>query len=113
MKEKKIWEKYLDRVNELDELESIYRKLRAAFKEEGWTDEDLEHPPYYPRVIMALYEKFHAAREKLHNQLNLYFGDFDVFELDNYIQKKLRIIDLETPLRNGNNKRDNRGNEDY
>lgn len=112
MKNKKIWERYLDKVNELEELESVYRKLRIAFQEEGWTDKDLRFPPYYPRDIMMLSQKFESTQLNLINNLKLYFGDINLNELNDYIQKKLHIIDLETPLKNGSNKRDNTRDED-
>jgi len=42
MKLQSGWKKYLEVIDELKELESIYRELRHAFRREGWTEKDLE-----------------------------------------------------------------------
>jgi hypothetical protein len=113
MKKKKNWEKYITMVDEFYELENIYRGMRLLFQGFGWTEQDLENPPSYPISLMNLHTKFQNAHSDLFKRLKTLFGDVDVNELNSYIQEKFHIIDLETPLKNGNNKRNNRRNEDY
>jgi hypothetical protein len=49
----------------------------------------------------------------LKSELISYFGDIDNQELTDYIINKLKHIDLEIPLKNGDIKRDNSRDEDY
>ena len=46
MEHKKPWQKFMDELHPESELISVYKKLRHAFNREGWTEKDLERPPY-------------------------------------------------------------------
>ena len=108
MEHKKAWEKYIDKLNADKELQDTYRKLRHAFNREGWTEEDLVSPPYYPQDIMSNFQKFSDLRNKLFHELKTYFDIIDHNEFSHYIGNRLKLIDLEIPLENGSKKRNNR-----
>ena len=112
MKHKKPWQKFIDELHPESELISVYKKLRHAFNREGWTEEDLVRPPYYPTDIMQNFQKFSGLRDDLIRELKSYFGTIDHNEFSDYLQNKLKHIDLEIPLENGNIKRDNSRDED-
>ena len=113
MEHKKPWQKFMDELHPESELISVYKKLRHAFNREGWTEKDLERPPYYPQDIMNGYQKMSYLVGDLKSELKSYFGDIDNDEFTDYLQSKLKHIDLEIPLENGNIKRDNSRDEDY
>jgi len=112
MKKKKPWMKYMDEIYPESELSAVYRKLRHAFQREGWTQEQLERPPYYPQDIMNYYQKISDLVTSLKSEIKSYFGDIDTAEFSDYLQSKLKRIDLEIPLKNGNIKRNNPRDED-
>ena len=113
MKLESGWKKYLGVVNELGELQSIYRKLRHAFRREGWTEEDLVRPPYYPQDIMSNFQRFSDEQTRVFHTLKDYFDLKDFNEYTDYLKEKLHNIDLEIPLKDGNTKRENSRDEDY
>jgi len=113
MEKKPAWKKFMDELHPESELISVYKKLRHAFNREGWSEEDLERPPYYPQDIMNGYQKISYLINDLKSELKDYFGNIDNDDFTNYLQSKLKHIDLEIPLENGNIKRDNSRNEDY
>jgi hypothetical protein len=112
MEKKKPWMKYMDEIHPESKLISVYIKLRHAFNREGWSEEDLKKPPYYPQDIMNGYQKMSHLINDLKSELISYFGDIDNEELTDYIISKLKRIDLEIPLKNGNIKRNNSRDED-
>ena len=91
------FEKYIKQLNADKELQSIYRKLRDCFKREGWSEEDLEKPPYYPNDIMAYYQQFSQEHNRLFNEIRMYF-DIDHNEFVDYLKREMKQIDDETPL---------------
>ena len=109
---KKHYNKFVSMTNADKEILETYRELRRAFQREGWSDEDLVSPPYYPNDIMRNFQKFSLLRDKLFSELKSFF-DIDHNEFVDYFQDKLKYIDLETPLDNGNTERRNQGDEDY
>jgi hypothetical protein len=109
---KKHFDKYIGLTNSDKELLETYRNLRIAFQREGWSEKDLESPPYYPTDIMRNFQKFSNLRDELFLELKSFF-DIDHNEFVDYLQDKLKKIDLETPLENGNTERRNQGDEDY
>lgn len=113
MEHKKNWMKYIDTLGVDNELAETYYNLRKAFKREGWTEEDLKSPPYYPNDIMRNFQKFSNLRNEVFFEIKSFFGDVDHNEFSDYLMNKLKIIDLKTPLNNGNIKRNNSRDEDY
>lgn len=113
MERKKAYKKYVDKLNADRELQDTYRALRHAFNREGWTEEDLVRPPYYPKDIMRNFQEFSELRDKLYHELKTYFDIVDHNEFTDYISGRLKLIDLEIPLENGNTERNNSRNKDY
>jgi hypothetical protein len=91
------FEKYIKQLGADKELQSIYRKLRNCFKREGWSEEDLVKPPYYPQDIMRYYQAFSGEHSRLFNEVRMYF-DIDHNEFIDYLKKEMKQIDDETPL---------------
>lgn len=112
MSMKKHYNKYVAMTDADKEILETYRELRKAFQREGWSEEDLVSPPYYPSDIMRNFQKFSSLRDKLFFELKSFF-DIDHNEFVDYLQDKLKDINLETPLNNGDTKRRNQGDEDY
>lgn len=104
---KKHWMKYIDTLGVDNELTETYYNLRKAFQQEGWTEEDLKSPPYYPTDIMQNFQKFSRLKDKVFFEIRSFFGDVDLNEFNDYLMDKLKIIDLKTPLENGSKKRNN------
>ena len=94
----KPFERYIKQLNIDDDIKSLYRKLRVCFKKEGWSEKDLENPPYYTRDIMAYFQQYSNEHSKLYKELNLYF-DIDHNEFANYLKKEMKLIDKEIPLK--------------
>ena len=113
MKFKTGWQKYLEVIDELKELKSIYRELRMAFRREGWTEEDLKRPPYYPKDILVNFQRFSDEQSRVFILLKDFFDIKDFNEFADYLKEILRIIDLEIPLNDGDIERNNSGDEDY
>lgn len=108
----KPFEKYLNSSNGLQRISEIYLKLRQYFQKEGWSEEDLENPPYYSAELMSLYELFGAEQRNLFRQLKDFF-DIDEDEFKDFIKSVLLKINEITPLNDGNYQRRNQGDEDY
>jgi hypothetical protein len=61
---------------------------------------------------MNYYQKISNLITDLKSEMRTYFGDIDINEFTDYIHSKLKHIDLEIPLRDGNIKRNNSRDED-
>ena len=103
----KHYKKYIETLNADKDLLETYRKLRRAFQREGWTEKDLEKPPYYPSDIMRNFQRFSDLHSELFHELKGFFSDIDHNEFVDYLKDKLKEIDLEIPLDYGNNERRN------
>ena len=91
-----------------------YKILRRRFQTEGWTEKDLEKPPYYPTDVMSYYSKIQRLKKELIYDLSLMLGNkIDENMINNYVADRFRQIDIEIPLKDGNIKRNNSRNEDY
>ena len=69
MEHKKHWMKYIDTLGVDNELAQTYYNLRKAFQREGWTEEDLVRPPYYPNDIMRNFQKFSGLRNEIFSEI--------------------------------------------
>ena len=94
------YKKFIDELGLTEKLEEIYFRIRLVLLKEGWSDADLEKPPYYPQDLMTLFHKFHNERDKILKTISEYGFDVDYDDLLNYIQIKLKKIDDITPLNN-------------
>jgi hypothetical protein len=90
-----IIDKFLDIQDK--ELMDIYLSLRLAFIREGWTEKDLERPPYYPTDIMINFQKFSDEQKRLFFELKGFFN-IDWHEFLDYIKPRLLRINEKTPL---------------
>jgi len=103
------WKKFAETLELTRELEKTYFKIREVFQREGWTQKDIEKPPYYPNDLMLLHRSIQPLIREIDQTISDYGFNVDGNELHYYIMDKLSHIDDITPLRieNGNNKRDN------
>ena len=103
------WKKFAESLGLTKELEEVYFKLREVFQREGWTQKDIEKPPYYPEELMFYHSRIQPLIREINQTISDYGFNVDGNELHYYIMDKLSHIDDITPLRkqNGNNKRDN------
>jgi hypothetical protein len=94
------WKKFIDELKLTEKLEEIYFRIRLVLQREGWSDKDLENPPYYPQDLMSLFHKFQNERDKTIKTIEDYGFEIDINHLTDYIQIKLKSIDDITPLKN-------------
>lgn len=94
----KPWEKFVENVEITSDIEKTYLKLRKIFKREGWSEKDLENPPYYPSDLMRNFQKFSNQRNDIFRMLKDYGFEVDSNDVTDYIQNKLKKIDEITPL---------------
>jgi hypothetical protein len=91
---------FMEELNLIEDIEEIYYRIRLIFQREGWSDEDLQKPPYYPQDLMRLYHKFSDERDSIFKTVRDYGFDVDKVSLTDYIHNKLKKIDDITPLKN-------------
>jgi hypothetical protein len=110
----KPFEKFLLHSSLVREMLDSYLELRQHLQEEGFTQKELERVTNPTLRMVLLYEKFNNKKNTLFRQIKDYGFDMRIDELIEYIQPLLNKIDEITPLKeNGDNKRDNIGNDDY
>jgi len=95
MKNNKAIKKYMEIMSK--DISDIYYALRLAFLREGWSEEDLENPPYYPNDIMRNYQKFSGAQNILFSDVRDKFN-LSWEEFNEYLIGVLSGIDEKTPL---------------
>jgi|TARA_R110000796_G_scaffold172051_2_gene289054 hypothetical protein len=95
MDKKNLIPKYLEITSK--DIVDIYYALRLAFIREGWSQKDLEKPPYYPNDIMRNFQRFSNEQNKLFFDLKGIF-DIDFDEFNEYLTVILQRIDDKTPL---------------
>ena len=96
----------------LQRIIEIYLKIRQYFQSEGWSEKDLENPPYYSAQLMTLHEKFGGEIRDLLQQMKDLGFEVDTEDFNEYLKPLLQNINELTPLSNGNHKRRNQGDED-
>ena len=95
----KAWKKFAGTLELTRELEDTYFKIRKIFRREGWTQKDIERPPYYPNDLMFLHSKVQQLIQETDQTIRDYGFDVDEDEVSYYIIDKLRHIDDITPLK--------------
>ena len=80
------------------ELEETYFKIREVFQREGWSQKDIEKPPYYPQDLMFLHRELQQLVQEVDRTIRDYGFNVDGTEVHYYIMDKLRYIDEITPL---------------
>ena len=96
------WEKFADALQLTKDLEDIYFEMRKVFQREGWTQKDIEKPPYYPQDLMFLHSELPPLIREIDKTIKDYGFDVDGTKVHYYVMDKLRHIDDITPLRNPN-----------
>jgi hypothetical protein len=109
----KPFEKFLSRSVGLQRIIEIYLKIRQYFQSEGWSEKDLENPPYYSAQLMTFHQDFNDEKRSLFRQTKDLGFDFEVEEFDDYLKQILQNINELTPLSDGDYERGNQGDEDY
>ena len=92
------WKKFAETLEITKELEETYFKIREVFQREGWTQKDIEKPPYYPQDLMFLHRKFQQLVREVDRTIRDYGFVVDGDDVHYYIMDKLRQIDDITPL---------------
>ena len=101
----KAWIKFVDTLELTKDLEQNYFDMRKIFQREGWSEEDLLSPSYFPQDLLQLHSKFQPKMREIFQTIKDYGFDVDGDEVHYYIMDKLSHIDGITPLRepDGNN----------
>ena len=93
------WEKFADTLQLTKDLENIYFEMRKVFQREGWTQKDIEKPPYYPQDLMRLHSELPPLIREIDKTIKDYGFDVDGTKVHYYVMDKLSHIDDITPLR--------------
>jgi len=110
----KPFEKFLIHSSLVREILDTYLELRTHLQDEGFSQEELERVTSPTIRMMLLYDRFNDKKNTLFRQIRDYGFEIHSDDLIEYIQPLLNKIDEITPLKkNGNNERDNIGNDDY
>lgn len=97
----------------LRNLLDVYLEMRKHFQELGFSESDLDDPPTYTMTMMRLHDRFSDRLNSLHRMISDYGFNIERDELVNYVHPLLLKINELTPLKNGDNKGNNTGDEDY
>ena len=93
----KPYEKYLSHTTKLQDLLDIYLSIRMIVKDLGWSEQDLENPPFYPNNLMSAFQRFEEKNKYLFNDTKLW-TNVSWEEYFSYIQPLMKKIDELTPL---------------
>ena len=96
------WEKFADALQLTKDLENIYFEMRKVFQREGWTQKDIQKPPYYPQDLMFLHSELPPLVREIDQTIKDYGFDVDGTKVHYYVMDKLSHIDDITPLRKPN-----------
>ena len=97
----------------LRNLLDVYLEMRKHFQELGFSESDLDDPPTYTTTMMRLHDRFTDRLNSLHRMISDYGFNIERGELVDYVGPLLLKINELTPLKNGDNKGNNTGDEDY
>ena len=93
------WKKFIITLELTKDLEQNYFDMRKIFQREGWSQEDLISPRYFPQDLLQLQSKFQPKMREIFQTIKDYGFDVDTDEIHNYIMDKLSHIDDITPLK--------------
>jgi hypothetical protein len=93
----KPYEKYLSHTTKLQDLLDIYLSIRMIVKDLGWSEQDLENPPFYPNNLMSAFQRFEEKNNYLFNDTKS-FTNVSWNEYLSYVQPLMKKIDELTPL---------------
>jgi len=109
----KPFEKFLANASALRELLDVYLELRQHLQELGFSESELDNPPTYTTKMMNLQERFQNRLNSLIQLVKDYGFDVTKDEVKDYVMPLLLKINELTPLKDGDSKRDDSGDEDY
>ena len=109
----KPFEKFLSNSVGLQRIIEIYLKMRQYFQAEGWSEKDLEKPPYYSAQLMTLHQNFGGEIKDLLQQMKDLGFEVENEDFNEYLKPLLKNINELTPLNDGDYERGNKGDEDY
>jgi hypothetical protein len=98
----KAWRKFVDSLELTKDLEQDYFDMRKIFQREGWTQDELASPRYFPQDLLVLHSKFQPKMREIFQTIKDYGFNVDGNEVHYYIMDKLSHIDDITPLRKPN-----------
>ena len=101
------WKKFVDTLELTKDLEQNYFDMRKIFQREGWTQEELASPRYFPQDLLVLHSRFQPKMREIFQTIKDYGFDVDGDEVHYYIMDKLHHIDEITPLRKPNGYNEN------
>ena len=101
------WKKFVDTLELTKDLEQNYFDMRKIFQREGWTQEELSSPKYFPQDLLVLHSKFQPKMREIFQTIKDYGFNVDGNEVHYYIMDKLSHIDDITPLRKPNGDNEN------
>ena len=93
------WKKFVASLELTKDLEQDYFEMRKIFQREGWTEEDLSSPRYFPQDLLKLHSTFTPKVLAIFQTIQDYGFDVDRDEVHYYIMDKLSHINDITPLR--------------
>lgn len=97
----------------LRRLTELYLELRQYLQELGWSEKDLENPPFYNDRLIGGFQNLHNEQKSLFRQVKDLGFKLEEGEFNDYIDSIIEKINEITPLSNGDYKRGNQGDEDY
>lgn len=109
----KPFEKFLATASIIRELLDIYLELRQHLQELGFSESELDNPPKYTTKMMNLQERFQNKFQRVFQLVKDFGFDATKEEVQNYVMPLLIKINELTPLKDGDTKRDDSGDEDY
>ena len=95
----------------LRKLLDVYIELRKHFQELGFSESDLDEPPTYTPTMMNLHDKFSSRLKSLQQTISDYGFDVSKEEVVGYVKPLLMKINELTPLKDGNYKGNDSGDE--
>ena len=107
MNKMRNWKDYIENFKSDRKILEAYIELREFFSEKGWSEKDLENPPFYTKKMMRNREIISGGLVDLLHELRSFFGNVDRDEFNNYIIEKMKKINKEIPLSDVDYKRDN------
>ena len=109
----KPFEKFLANASALRELLDVYLELRQHLQELGFSESELDNPPTDTTKMMILQERFQNRLNYLIQLVKDYGFEVTKDEVKDYVMPLLLNINELTPLKDGDSKRDDSGDEDY
>ena len=107
-----MWQKYIEKTNAIEPFLKTYLELRRLFQSLNWSESDLERPPFYSNDMMRLREELTYKLIKIKDEMDDLGLEFKDQDFHAYLRPFMTKINELTPLKNGNNKRGNQGDED-